>query len=335
MLGKKVGNKAVAWGAVGGLIPDLDVLTFPFLTEVQQLAVHRGFSHSFAFAILMAPLLGWMISRIHLNAPAGWRDWGKLAFWSIVTHPILDTFTVYGTQLFQPFSDYPAALSSIFIIDPLYTVPLLVGVGLVLFLPRETRLRRRLNTAALIISTAYLLLGLGIKLHVQSVFQTALQRQEISFRRVFTNPTPFNIILWMGMGENAGGQWVGLYSLLDADTDIRFEYIPKNRERIADVMDEAAIRRLLWFSRGYYTITETDGELFFNDLRFGRSDGWLGPGGPYVFGFRLIRDPQNPQRIRGFRRISPHFETRVALFTRLLRRIQGDKSVVIPYHGAR
>ena len=104
VLGKKAGNKAIMWGAAGGLIPDLDVLITPLFSEVDGLFVHRGFSHSLIFAFLLAPLLGWLIHRIHqkkMNIAR--REWTILIFWAAFTHPILDYFTTYGTGAFVPF----------------------------------------------------------------------------------------------------------------------------------------------------------------------------------------------------------------------------------------
>ena len=49
VLGRKVGNKAILWGAIGGTIPDLDVLSAAFMDTIDQLIIHRGFSHSIFF----------------------------------------------------------------------------------------------------------------------------------------------------------------------------------------------------------------------------------------------------------------------------------------------
>ena len=50
----------------------------------------------------------------------------------LITHPLLDATTVYGTQLWLPFTNHPVGVGSLFVIDPLYTLPLLVGVMLAL-----------------------------------------------------------------------------------------------------------------------------------------------------------------------------------------------------------
>ncbi len=65
VLGRKLGNKAMFWGAVGGTIPDLDIITKPFFTEIQSLAFHRGISHSILFAVLFGLGFGWLIHRLY------------------------------------------------------------------------------------------------------------------------------------------------------------------------------------------------------------------------------------------------------------------------------
>ncbi len=103
VLGKKVGNKAMLYGAIAGTIPDLDVLSRYFVDTVTYTEWHRGFSHSILFSLLFAPIFGWLISKIEKNSGVSWQEWSKLMFWGLFTHPILDSFTTWGTQLFWPF----------------------------------------------------------------------------------------------------------------------------------------------------------------------------------------------------------------------------------------
>ena len=78
ILGKKIGNRALLWGAVGGTIPDLDVLSSFFVSEINELAYHRGFSHSIVFSILGAFVFGWLVHSLYQSkshkywAFAGW-----------------------------------------------------------------------------------------------------------------------------------------------------------------------------------------------------------------------------------------------------------------------
>ena len=113
VLGKKVGNKAMLYGAIAGTIPDLDVLARYFVDTVTATEWHRGFSHSIFFSVLFAPIFGWLVWKLNSKSEATFKDWSWLMFWGLFTHPILDTFTTWGTQLFWPFEP-PISLSKYF-----------------------------------------------------------------------------------------------------------------------------------------------------------------------------------------------------------------------------
>src|SRR5690606_40795777 len=104
-------------------IPDLDVFVSSITDTVTALEIHRGFTHSVLFSILFAPVFGWLVSRYESYKNV--RGWSWLFFWGFLTHPLLDAFTTWGTQLFCPIGTR-VAFKSIFVIDPLYTVPLVV-----------------------------------------------------------------------------------------------------------------------------------------------------------------------------------------------------------------
>ncbi len=328
MLGRRVGHRAALWGATAGMTPDLDVLLGAFTSETVQLGIHRGFSHSLVFAILGGLAGGRLTAALHKALDVGWRPWSKLWFAGLLTHALLDAFTSYGTQLFSPFSHYPVAFSTIFIIDPLYTLPLLALLLVALRHPPDSKRRRHLNAAGLVISTSYLLLTAVNGLHVRATFAQALTAQGIPFQRLFATPTPLNNVLWMGIAESDDALYVGLYSLLDENAPDRFRRLEKNTATIANISQQPPLRALRWFSRDYYSVTQTKSDIFFNDLRFGRSDLWLDPEGTYIFSFRLLPDAEDPHRIADFARANPAFDIRRSLLTRFARRILGDKSVV-------
>lgn len=97
-------------------------------------------------------------------------------FWlALVTHALLDAFTVYGTQLLLPFSDYPVGVGSVFIIDPLFTVPLVVGLVAALRLrPRDPGRALRWNAAGLTLAALYLGWGVAAQSHVVRVVNRSL-----------------------------------------------------------------------------------------------------------------------------------------------------------------
>lgn len=323
VLGKKVGNKAAAWGAAAGTFPDLDVLLNPFLSDVAQLVYHRSFTHALLFAVVLAPVCGTLIARIHRSSPATRRDWAWLVFAALFTHPLLDCFTTYGTQIFQPFSNYPVSFNSLFIIDLLYTVPLAVGLILALRRRREAPKRRLFNYIGLGLSSLYLLVTVVNKTIATSVFTEALAAQGLAYERLATRPTPANSLLWVAHAEDNDGYWVGLYSLLDGDRPIRFNRLDKNAALLDGLRGDPGVQRLLWFSRGFYAVEQRDGALVFNDIRFGRSDNWLGDGGSYIFSFQIQPDPADAGRAASITQQPLTLRFEAADWTPLLARIVG------------
>lgn len=326
-LGAKVGKKALLWGAAFGTLPDLDVLADPFVSEVTALALHRGFSHSLLFILLATPLLGALLHRLHHRDEASARDWGLLVFLTLVTHVLLDCLTSYGTQVFNPFSDYPVIFGTIFVIDPLYTVPLLVGLIAALNWAPGSQWRRVANYVGLGLSSLYLLLTVSNKLHIERVFADALSTQGHTVERIFTTPMPLNNLLWSAIAEDSTGFWVGYYSLLDENRHIDFRRIPKNHHLIREAWNTPAVQRLRWFSRGYFSVSQRDGRLYVHDLRFGQSDLGLNAGSSsYVFTFRLERDRDG--RITGFHRLDPAFDFDAETVRRYVARVAGTDAPV-------
>ena len=196
VLGRKVGNKAMLWGAIAGTIPDLDVLVKLFTDDIVRAnEVHRGFSHSILFCILFAPLFGWLVSKLYKKDNTTWKDWSKLIFWGLFTHPLLDAFTTWGTQLFWPFT-YKISFKNIFVVDPLYTVPFLICVIVAMFYKRKNPKRRKINLLGIYLSSGYMLITLWIKWYTYDVFQKSLNEQNITYSEIQTKPTPLNTILW-------------------------------------------------------------------------------------------------------------------------------------------
>ncbi|MDA1354096.1 MAG: metal-dependent hydrolase, partial [bacterium] len=196
---KHMGKKALLWGAFAGLLPDLDILPLaPFEDELLYLNHHRGFSHSLAFAIfgplgIYGALKGLKKRWPNLNLAYAKRiSW--LFFWGISTHILLDCFTSWGTQVFWP-HPYRMAFSSVFIIDPLYTIPLIISLVVAAFLTQHAT-RKKWVISALTISTLYLGWGLCAKAVVNHQFRTIFAAQEKEVIRFTSRPTAFNSILW-------------------------------------------------------------------------------------------------------------------------------------------
>src|SRR5262245_46312858 len=130
--------KAALWGAVCNTLPDLDV----FINHgdaIRNVTFHRSESHALFYLTLASPVVAAIIATLNREW-ALFKRWWLAAWLLLISHPLLDLMTVYGTQIALPFTDRPFGLGSIFIIDPLYTLPLLVGLAGALVVRGDTRL---------------------------------------------------------------------------------------------------------------------------------------------------------------------------------------------------
>jgi inner membrane protein len=288
--GRKLGNKALLWGAIAGTIPDLDVLANPLLDMVGQLSFHRSITHSFFFAFLTAPLFGWVLWRMYRNEHATFRDWTLLFFLGFTTHAILDSFTTWGTQLFWPFSNYGVAFYNIFVIDPLYTLPFLVCVVAVAFYDRTNPKRQRWNNVGLIISSLYILFSFAAQAYAKNAFEASLQQQGIAYQSQIVKATPLNTLLWSATAETDEGFYTGFYSILDKDKDISYSFEPRNARLLEPYLGNPKMERLLDITKGYHAVESADKGILINDLRFGQFDGWREGAGRYVFVYHVWRN---------------------------------------------
>lgn len=350
VLGKKIGNRAMLWGAVAGTIPDLDVISNLWLDEVDGLAAHRGFSHSVTFSVLGAIGFGHLIHKMYESphhrtiaiavrsilfiaviggllysgfsgdsllypsiaalavAVAGFAfirrryythpielpnankgDWMVFFFWGLFTHPILDCFTVYGTQLFSPFTKWRVAWSTISVADPMYTVPFLICLIIASFYAKESRRRRVINYIGLGLSCGYLLFTIVNKQVVTHIFKTSLAEQGYTYNEMMATPTILNNVLWYGIAKSDDTVIFGKYSYFDSDRDITFYEEPIGEHLIADIKRTREIGTLTWFSDDFYQVIERGDTLQFNDMRYGRFNDEDDNPDNYIFNFKLIR----------------------------------------------
>lgn len=291
VLGRQLGNRAILWGAAFGTLPDMDMVATPFQDSIEFIVHHRGASHSLLAVAIASPLLAWCFASRQQKpnqGPVGYLRW--LAFFVLVfvTHVLLDCCTNYGTQIYWPFSDTRVAWNTIFIIDPLYTLPFLVCVIACLWLKRTSRWRRAVNYAGLVVSTGYLALTFANKHHVDSVFAASLAQQNIEARRMLTCPTPLNNLLWYCVAEGEDGFHYGFYSLLDTNRDVSFEFVPGRQDLWAATKDTYAVNRLIWFADGYYCLRPHPEGVVVHVMKFGKLN-LKEPQDIYPFAY-LVRD---------------------------------------------
>jgi len=256
VLGRRLGPRAAAWGALCSTLPDLDVLV-PWGDSVRDFTFHRAYSHSLFFLTLAAPLIAWLIARLERGRPAPWNRWLALVWLALVSHPLLDAFTVYGTQMLLPFTDHPVGLGSIFIIDPLYTAPILIGTSLALWLrSRNPSRATRWNAAGLAASTLYLGWTVVAQSHVEAIADQTLAASGRDTARVLVTPTPLNSLLWRVVVMDGKGYGEGFYSLLDRRPTIALEHHPSDPRLLDSLQADWSVRRLEWFTKGFYAVRE-------------------------------------------------------------------------------
>ncbi len=357
VLGKKIGNRAMIWGAVAGTLPDLDVTANLFLDPIQALGFHRGPMHSILFAIVVPFIIGplvknlydknwhtkktwkiagycfgilfflliatiissiWsmlfegfplaLVSLLVISAAlffylrfkqvfyqqiqaenASTKEWILLFFWAIFTHPLLDSFTTYGTVLFWPFSNMRISLSTISIVDPLYTIPFAIFLLITALYHRDHKHRSVFNWIGISLSTSYLIFTIFHKQHINSIFEKSLQSENIPYKEYITVPTIFNNLLWYAIAKQDTSYVYSYYSVLDKEKKfISIKTIPANHQHFTSFRNQTATNLLPWFSDGYYNLIRLNDTLIqYNDLRFGSMSGTMEKKDDYIFKFYL------------------------------------------------
>ena len=290
VLGRKVGRKAALWGAVLGTLPDLDVF-IPLGGPVRDFTYHRSFSHSIFVLTLLTPVLVWLIPKLHPDDSEHRSLWFWLVWLCFMTHILLDCLTVYGTQIFWPFWSYPVGLGSIFIIDPFYTLPLLIGVICTLIMTRQHQRGHLLNQVALGLSSLYLLWSIAAQAYVTAAVEKSLAAQSVSYEKLLVSAGPFYTLLWRIVGMQAGGDYVeGYYSLVDGEQTVTISRHKSQTQLLQPLFGHWPVERLRWFSKDFFKVWQQGDEVILTDLRMGAEPS-------YVFSFVVGKSASQPMAI--------------------------------------
>ncbi len=278
--------KAALWGGIAGTIPDLDAL-IDHGDPLRNMTFHRAESHSLLYLTLLAPALAWVVAKLH-GESQHFKHWWLALWLGLFTHPLLDWMTIYGTQLGIPFTSTPFGLGSMFIIDPLYTLPLVIGIvaALVARAPRGLRW----NAVGLAVSCAYLAWSAIAQWHVGTLARASLADAGIEARQLLATPAPFNTVLWRVVAMTDTGYVEGFYSFFDDNTDIDFARYDAGAELREPLRDVWGVQRMQWFTRGFYALAERDGIAYITDLRMGQEPN-------YVFAFAVAKRGSGLQAI--------------------------------------
>jgi inner membrane protein len=270
--------RAMLWGGIVATLPDLDVL-FDHGDAVRNMTMHRGVSHAIFWQTLATPLLAWGIAALHRER-ARFGRWCVAVWLALVTHALLDAMTVYGTRLLLPFDAHPFAVGSLFVIDPLYTLPLCIGlVGLWW---RGAAGGRAWNVAGLVLSTLYAAWSVAAQQQALAVGEHALAAQGIAGARLLATPAPLQTMLWRLVAVTDDGVHEAFWSRFDGDRAPRFETFPRGKVWFERVDDLRAVRELRAFSGGFVKAELVGRDVRVTDVRMGQEP-------HYVFTFVVAK----------------------------------------------
>ncbi len=238
-------------GFLAGLAPDLDVMIQSSADPILFLEYHRQFTHSLFFipfgsliiALLIFPLVKRSMSfkTVYLASLLGYA-----------THGLLDACTSYGTQLFWPFSNERVTWNNISIIDPIFTIPILV----LLVTAIKTK-KKIFSFFAIGWITFYLSLGfVQYERTLSAAIELANSRGHIA-ERLTLKPSFGNLILWKSIYQHNDTFYVDAIRTIQSSTwcsgeSIReFDYLQHLPGLDDDSQQKKDIERFRWFSQDY------------------------------------------------------------------------------------
>lgn len=259
ILGPTSKKKGAILGAAIATLPDLDVCMGLFYNRLEMLSIHRGYSHAILVGLIASFPITYLIKKSNWCRAISVTQLWIFTWLTLFTHVLLDAFTAYGTQLFLPFSDQRVSLDSIHIVDPFYTVPIIIGLVFSLYLFKTDTTSRRANNLGLVISTIYLCSTLGTKAYVNNQFKAELRQQAIPFNQLLTLPVGIAGSKWYGVATTEDGLYLHAFSLLEEEQPA-FAYFPKNDSLLQQV-DPTLVNKMKWFAKGYYCV-QREGTTF-------------------------------------------------------------------------
>ena len=268
--------RAVLVGGLVATLPDLDVL-FSTGSPIADVRAHRGHSHS----LLWLTIASVPIAR-GLAAAVGERErlrrWWTAVWLALFTHPLLDALTVYGTKLALPFSEHAFAIGCIFVIDPLFTIPLIVGLHG--YVRRGVGAGARWNRRGLFVACLYAAWSFVAQQLATHAAHAQLMATGVSTQRVVVTPAPLQTLLWRVVAVDGDHAYEGFWSVFDGERPVRFERIDRGSEWLAALRDNPFAQSVDAFAHGFTKAERHGDALRCVDLRMGQEP-------HYVFAFEV------------------------------------------------
>jgi inner membrane protein len=291
-MGQRVGKKAMLWGVLAQSLPDFDFLLTPFLEVSEDLLVHRGFSHSILFALIMTPVMALTANRVHQPHDISLRRWFSFFACSIMLHDLLDGFNNYGIGWLEPFLHSRFSFNAIYVVDPFFSVGPGIAALILLISSGHYRSRKYWAFFGIGFIALHLCFSISMKLKIEKEVREQLMSQDIVYNKHLTTPAPFQNLLWFVAAGNDSGFHIGYRSVFDTGK-MSFGYFPRRDDLLIPYAGREDLRRLKLFSQGFYTASLHNDTLVFNDLRFGQVIGWASPEERFVFHYYLDYPEEN------------------------------------------
>ncbi len=291
--GKKLGKKALLWGAVAQSAPDIDFLAGFWLDTTSNLLAHRGFTHSLLFCGVITFFFALAAERWHRPHNISFKKWFYFFGAVIFTHVFLDAFNNYGVGWFEPFSHDRISFNAIYVADPFFSIWPGIACIVLMSMRGWTVKRRKWWRMGIAFSGIYLLYCVVNKIKIDHDVKQILNRQQVSYTRYFTTPAPLQNWLWFVVAGNDSGYHVGYRSLFDSKKEIQFTYFPRDTQLLQPFRGHEDLDELIRFSQEFYTVERWQDTIVFNDLRFGQVVGWANPRGKFAFHYFLQYPDEN------------------------------------------
>ncbi len=270
--------RAVLVGGLVATLPDLDVL-FSTGSPIGDVRSHRGHSHSLLWlTVASVPIAHGLAAAFGERQRL--RRWWTSVWLALFTHPLLDALTVYGTKLALPFSEHAFAIGCIFVIDPLFTIPLLVGLHG--YVRRGAGAGARWNRRGLSVACLYAAWSFVAQQLATHAAHAQLAAMGISTQRVVVMPAPLQTLLWRVVAVDGDHAYEGFWSVFDGERPVRFERINRGSEWLAALRDNAFAQSVDAFAHGFTKAERHGDALRCIDLRMGQEP-------HYVFAFEVAR----------------------------------------------
>ena len=258
---------AICCGVLAGMAPDLDAFIRSDQDPLLYLEYHRQFTHSLIF-IPFGALICALLFRISFARRLQFKRVYLYCFVGYATHGLLDSCTTYGTQLFWPFSNTRVAWHTISIIDPVFTIPLVLLVFL-----GAVKKSKHLGRIALCWALSYLLFGAWQGQRAQTFGEELARSRGHSSDSVEAKPSFANTLVWKIIYEADGYYYVDAVRLgwqaklypgrtipkLDLQTDL--PWLDLSSQQARDV------ERFRWFSNDHLALS-TEQANFIIDMRY-------------------------------------------------------------------